>query len=187
MRNYNFKNFDGIETDNLQLRKLSLSDSKDIFEFTSNPITTEYLTWYPHQDVNTTKEFIVSVIKKYEENLPSQWAIVKKEVNKVVGITGFITVSYEHLKGEVAFVLSPEVWGQGIMKEALLQVYDFGFNILNLVRIEAKADTENNQSAKALIKSGMKYEGTLRNYLIIKNKQRSFNFYSILNSEYVQK
>ena len=55
-----------IKTNRLLLRRLSLSDVNDMFEYTSNPVVTKHLHWQPHKDISVTKKFIFEVMDKYE-------------------------------------------------------------------------------------------------------------------------
>ncbi|MEM4326285.1 MAG: GNAT family protein [Candidatus Pacearchaeota archaeon] len=178
-----FRDFSGIHTERLFLRKLRIEDVDDIFEFTSLPETCKILSWYPHSDKNITAKFISSIIEKYERNLASQWGMELKENRKVIGIAGFITFLPEHKKGEIAYVLSPKEQNKGLMTECLLSIIEYGFNIMGLHRIEAKCEIDNFASEKVLQKVGMKLEGCFYDYLIRKGKFRSYKFYSIINQK----
>ena len=114
-----FRNFNGIESVRLVIRKLNIEDIEDIFEFTSQEETCKILSWYPHQDKEITKNFIEGIINKYNNDVPSQWAIELKSEKKVIGIAGFIQYLNEHSKGEIAYVLSPFYQNKGFMTEAL--------------------------------------------------------------------
>ena len=179
-----FKDFSGLRSNRILLRKLSLEDVNDIFEFTSLEDTSQGLSWDPHQDINRTREFLQSILDKYKNNLPSQWAIELIDRKKVIGIGGFISYFEEHHKGEIAYVLSPHCQGKGYMTEALKMVFQFGFNEMKLNRIEAKCETDNFASEKVMQKLGMRFEGCLFDYLFRKGKARSYKFYSILKKDF---
>ena len=76
------------------------------------------------------------------------------------------------------------IWGLGIAKEAAEAVIKFGFERLSLHRIEGRCMAENNQSVSVLTKCGMKYEGTLREAVIVKGRYVSVKLFSILDKEY---
>lgn len=99
-----FKNLAALETDRLILRKLKSTDCHDIFDFTSLPEVCEFLSWEPHSSIAITQSFIESVLEKYKKNETAQWCIELKSTNVVIGLTGFISFSQEHLKGEIAYL-----------------------------------------------------------------------------------
>ncbi|MNG37036.1 Spermidine N(1)-acetyltransferase [compost metagenome] len=68
----------------------------------------------------------------------------------------------EHKKAEIGFWLLPEFWGQGFMQEAFPLICDYGFNKLDLNRIEGFVDSENINCKKAVERLNFKFEGTMR-------------------------
>lgn len=178
-----FKDFNIIESERLIIRKLEISDAEDIFEFTSLNETSFFLTWHPHISKDETKQFVYSVLDKYNKNEPSQWAIELKNEKKVIGIAGFINLYSEHSKGEIAYVLSPDYQNKGYMTEALNSIIHFGFDVIGLNRIEAKMEIDNFASEKTLQKIGMKLEGCFYDYLFRKGKFRTYKFYSIIKND----
>ncbi len=179
-----FKNLPALETKRLILRKLKIEDASDIFEFTKSDTITKYLTWDAHKSVETTKKFIESVLTKYKNGEPAQWVLYHKEVNKAIGIAGFITYLSEHKRAEIAFILSEAYGNKGYMTETLMQILEIGFCELNLNRIEAKCDKDNIASETVLKKIGMDYEGMFKEFLFLKNEYKTYKFYSILKSNY---
>lgn len=72
------------------------------------------------------------------------------------------------------------------MTEALSGVIDFLFKKVGLNRIVAMHNVDNIQSGKVMIKSNMKYEGTLREANRLRDEDGFYNLavYSILKSEW---
>ena len=64
------------------------------------------------------------------------------------------------------------------------EIVEFGFDEMNLVRIETRLDSMNVASERVMQKSGLKYEGTLRKKEFLKNKFIDVKYYSILKDEY---
>lgn len=173
------KNFQNIKTDRLIIRRLRLTDAEDIYEFTSKKATSEFLTWYPHKSIERTKNFIKSIVDKYNKNEVTQWAIELIENQKIIGVAGFIAYYPEHLKGEIAFVLSSDYWDKGYMTEALKKIIEYGYNEMGLKRIEAKCEIDNFASERVMQKIGMRLEGCFYKYLMRKGKFRDYKFYAI--------
>ncbi|MBM4171514.1 MAG: GNAT family N-acetyltransferase [Ignavibacteria bacterium] len=70
-----------------------------------------------------------------------------------------------------------------MITEAIKRIIKFGFEELNVVRVEAHCDENNIGSYKAMEIAGMIYEGLLRNKVFMKNKFLNVKFYSILKEE----
>ncbi|MDO9034111.1 MAG: GNAT family protein, partial [Methanoregula sp.] len=63
----------------------------------------------------------------------------------------------------------------------------FGFGRLSLHRIYGKCDELNHASARVLEKGGLRYEGTLREHVWLRDHWRSTRYYGMLAGEYSPK
>ena len=83
-----------IETDRLLLRKLTVEDVEDMFEYTSNPAVTTHLHWYAHTDIGQTRAYLENVVKKYETH-PNEfpYAIELKGNRKLIGVVKATNIS----------------------------------------------------------------------------------------------
>lgn len=183
-KSHYFYNLPDLNSDRLILRKILLSDAEDIFEYASVDEVTKYLTWQTHKTIGDTKQFIYLVTQNYMDADPGSWAIYHKEDKKVIGTIGFVEYVGTHRRAEVGFALSHKYWNKGITSEALRLVLDFGFNYMELMRVEARCYTENLASQAVLKKCGFIYEGTLRNHVIVHDRCVDLQMYSLLKSEY---
>jgi ribosomal-protein-alanine N-acetyltransferase len=180
-----FKNLPNLETERLKFRKLAMQDAGDVFEYASVPEVSRYVSWSPHRTIADTKSFLKHMLLQYGKGIPSSWGIVLKETNKLIGTGGYLWWSTEHSKAELGYVISDKYWNKGYMTEALKKIIQFGFEIMNLERIEARCFTENTASERVMQKCGMKLEGILRSSLYIKGAFTDFKLLSILKSEYI--
>jgi ribosomal-protein-alanine N-acetyltransferase len=176
-----FSNLPLLETERLLLRSVRDEDANDVFKFTSNPLTSEWLTWYPHKSIDDTMNFITSVLQNYRNNQAGQWAIELKITNQVIGLCGFIYYSEEHFMGEVAYVVSPDFWGRGFLPEALRKIVDHSFIYYGTKKIIAKCENGNIGSEKALLKADFKQEDFLISHFERKGIRRDYKFFAIVN------
>lgn len=152
-----------IGTNRLVLRKFELEDAEDMFKNWANDSeVTKFLTWKPHKDVEGTREVIGQWVKEYERDNNYAWGIELKELGEVVGGISVVQLDEKNLSCEIGYCISRKYWGNGITSEALRGVVDYLFSIVGFNKIIAKHDTENVASGKVMLKSGMKYEGTLK-------------------------
>ena len=173
-----------LHTERLILRKMRLEDAEDLFEYTSDPEVAKYVTWEPHKSIEDSINFLNSVLTKYNKKEVSEWGIVYKENNKLIGTCGYGLWVPKHSLAEIAYAMGREYWGKGLMTEAIKEVIRFGFEKMDLNKIYARCFVENIGSYKVLEKAGMKFEGILREQMFIKGRFRDLKLYSILRREY---
>jgi ribosomal-protein-alanine N-acetyltransferase len=179
-----FANIPTIETDRLILRKLSVADADDMYDYSKDENVTKFLTWSPHPDRYYTMDYIKFVQKKYKTGDFRDWAVIDKATGKMIGTCGFTSVDLQNKKAEIGYVYNSDFWGKGIATEALQKVIEFGFSKLDLNRIEGRFMVENTPSRHVMEKCGMTFEGVHRQFLLIKGKYRDVGFCAILRGEY---
>lgn len=85
---------------------------------------------------------------------------------------------------EIGCVLLPEFWGSGYALEILNSFVAFGFETLSLHRVFGKCDELNIPSARVMEKGGLRYEGTIREHVWLRDHWRSTRYYGMLAYEY---
>ena len=81
---------------------------------------------------------------------------------KVAGYIGLWRFDIENNRAEIGYVLKPECWGKGLMKEAIDVIVRFAFKQMEFHSIMANVNPENNQSIKVLEKCNFKKEAYFR-------------------------
>lgn len=66
------------------------------------------------------------------------------------------------------------------MTEAAQKIVAFGFENMNLVRIQARCFVENLGSERVMQKAGMSFEGIIRKGMFVKGKHQDLKLYSII-------
>ena len=174
------KDLPTLETERLILRKMVLNDAEAVFAYASNSEVSRYTLWEAHRSIEDSRAFLEFATQKYENGGEPDWGIVYRGNGCLVGACGLVNWEAEHARAEVGFVLSREYWGRGLMSEAVRAILRFGFERMNLNRIEARCIAENAASARVMEKAGMVYEGTLRQREYIKGAYRDIKLYAIL-------
>jgi len=181
-----FKNLPLLETERLRLRKLSIRDAGDLYEYASLPEVAEHVVWDYHRNISDSMHFLRVVIKQYEDGVPSPWGIVHKEHGRLIGTIGYHIWNIPNGFAEVGYALSKDYWNNGYASEAFKEVIRFGFEKMNLNRVEATCKLPNTASERVMQKCGLTYEGILRKRLFAKGEYHDLKFYSILKSEWEQ-
>jgi [ribosomal protein S5]-alanine N-acetyltransferase len=103
-----------LETERLILRKITLNDVQDVFNYASEPDVSRFVPWEAHQSIEDSYNFINYILKQYEEGKLAPWAIELKQNKKVIGTIDFVAWFPHHFRAEIGFILSKEYWGMGL-------------------------------------------------------------------------
>lgn len=171
-----------LETKRLILKQIQQEDIQNIYNGLSNP---EVIKYYgiSFDTLEATKEQMVWFKNLEETETGIWWRICSKESNTFYGAGGFNGLSKEHKKAEIGFWLLPDFWGKGFMQEAFPIICNYGFENLNLNRIEGFVDSENKNCKKAIEKMNFKLEGTMRECEIKNGKYLNVDIYSKLKND----
>lgn len=111
--------------------------------------------------------------------------IVDKETQRIIGECGFHTWDKTHRRAELFYNLRKDSdKGKGLMTEALPEVMKYGFNTLNIHRIEALVAKWNTASVKLLERFKFTHEGTMREDYIVSGNHENSECYSLLKHEW---
>lgn len=113
------------------------------------------------------------------------FTLTDNSTGKVIGICGYHTWYTDHNRAEMFYGLHNDAYKrQGIMTEALNTVIPYGFNTMNLHRIEAMTATDNIASINTLLKFGFVKEGVLREHYLVNGVMEDSLMFSLLKKEY---
>lgn len=173
-----------LETDRLLLRKITIDDVEMMHAYASNEEVSKYVTWDTHYSLSDTQMFVEFVLHQYETKKIAPWGIEYKQNGTFIGTIDFVNWQPKHKIAEIGYVISSDYWGNGITPEAANALLKYGFENMDLVRIQAKCLVENNASARVMEKIGMSFEGIIRKGIYAKGKHHDLKLYSILDHEY---
>ena len=158
-----FKSFPILETDRLILRETRLSDAPELFANYSDMDVMRQMGGELHAELEETVDMIRRYHGWYSQKVLVRWGIsLKGGDDKLIGTVGVQGLDTEARKAELGYELNKQYWGQGIMSEVVLQVMRYGFDVMELQRIEAGTDGINERSHGLLKKLGFTQEACLR-------------------------
>lgn len=151
-----------LYTERLMIRPLSILDADDMYEYAKTPLVGPMAGWPPHMSIQDTLSIIkiMTTIKTPYEL--GTWAIVLRENGKMIGTIELYNY-VAHFKAELGYSINPAYWKKGYATEAALEVISYGFEFLDLKRIEAGTFIDNIQSQRVCEKLGFVKEGIARN------------------------
>ena len=179
-----FSRMPTLTTERLLLRPMSTLDAYDMYEYSCREDLTEYLLWSPHPSVSYTRDYLAYVESRYATCDFYDWAVTLQSSGKMIGTVGFTKIDAPHNSAEIGYVINPEYHHLGLGFEAAERIVTFGFEKLELHRIEAKFMKGNDSSLHVMEKLGMTFEGYHRDSMLVKGSYRTIGYCSILKEEY---
>ena len=160
----NHKGTQTIETDRLILRRFTMADAEPMYRnWANDDEVTKFLTWPTHSRVEITKMVLTDWTGSYCKDDFYNWAIVLKDNGpEPIGNISVVRIKEKTACATVGYCMSRAHWGKGVMAEALTALIDFLFDQVGFNRVEADHDPNNPKSGRVMQKSGMTYEGTMR-------------------------
>jgi RimJ/RimL family protein N-acetyltransferase len=101
----------------------------------------------------------------------------------IVGNGGLNVHSMTHRRAEIGYAVHHDWWGRGVATEAARLLIEFGFRTLGMHRIEATTRPDNAASGRVLEKAGLRYEGRIRENVLLRGVWRDSLSYGVLETD----
>lgn len=163
------------------LRALKLDDAQNIFEYASTKEVARYVFWEPHKTLADSTNFLNELTNSKE----LMWGIQLKDDPKIIGTCGFISENPITKCLTIGYVLNQNYWRNGYTKEALQLIIAYGFNNLDIIRIEGICVVDNLASEKTMLSCNMAFEGTLHDNFIKDNEIYDCKLFAITKRNYL--
>ena len=135
-------------------------------------------------DLAAAKEMLDRIQENYRNRQLFQWGVALRESDEVIGTCTLYNLDRKHRRAEIGFALRRASWGGGYASEVLALAIPFAFETLDLHRLEADADPENERSLRLLERHGFRREGYLRERWHHLGELRDTVFLGLLRHEY---
>lgn len=174
-----------IQTERTVLRWIEWTDLNLIHELHSLPETDRFNALGIPEDIGVTECIIKSWIEEHNLDPVQNYTFtIESRLDKsFIGLFGLKLGNKKYKRGEVWFKLHSTHWNKGYGTECLKAVLHYGFDTLNLHRIEAGCAVDNIGSVKVLEKAGMIKEGRGRQVLPLKSGWSDNFEYAILDTD----
>jgi ribosomal-protein-alanine N-acetyltransferase len=150
-----------LRTDRLVLRRLTEADADGLFDIFSDDEVTAYYAWDTFTDPRQGQELAVRTVEQYRQREALRWGMLRPDTDRIIGTCGYARWSRPHRYAVLGYDLARPYWRQGLMSEAVAAVLRFGFEQLDLHRVEATMLAGNATSAAVLRRAGFSLEGQL--------------------------
>lgn len=151
-----------IEGGRVRLRALTPRDAPAQLSIYGDPEVTRLGYAPPMKDLADAHALVESTAHLARERTLFHWGIARTEDDLAIGHTTLFHLEMTHGRGEVGYSLRRDLWGRGLVSEALSLLIGFAFDRVGLRRLEADVDPRNLGSLRVLEKQGFRREGYLR-------------------------
>ncbi|PIE10868.1 MAG: GNAT family N-acetyltransferase [Rhodobacterales bacterium] len=163
-----------------RLERLTLAHADALFDAFGDEPDWDYLPYGPFDSVQSFRLWLVQTCLDRD---PLFYAILKE--GRPLGIAALMRIEPEHGVIEVGHIHhAPALQGSPATTEAMALLMAHVFDDLGYRRYEWKCDAANARSRAAALRLGFQEEGTFRQHLVLKGRNRDTQWFSILDGEW---
>ena len=177
--------FPDLETDRLLLREIVASDAPDVLAIHGDAVA---MRWFGSDPLATLQQAqkLVEIFAGWRQlpNPGTRWAIRRKVDNRFLGSCGLFKWNRGWKSCVIGYELGSFAWGEGFMTEALSAILHWGFENMELNRVEAQVHPENIASINLMRKLGFVQEGHMREAGYWLGEHHDLQQFALLRREY---
>lgn len=171
--------------ESIELKTFEPSDADMLFEVTrtNNVHLRQWLGWLDDDaSVEDTKKYLVESVERLEHKEGLDLGVF--ENGQLIGGIGLFPWDAANKKTSIAYWLTEEAQGKGIMTAALEVVIEYAFSTMGIHRIEITCALENTRSSALPKKLGFIFEGIAREGSWLYDHFVDLEVYSLLSNEW---
>ena len=170
--------FPVLETPRTELIEITQAHIPEMFRLLTDKQVTEYFPVISLEQESDTEKVIAMLAGRYRQDEGIRWGIRLKQSGELIGTIGFNSFTRGD-KATVVFMLQPYHWRKGLITEALGEVLQYAFTVLNAATIEAEVIPGNTASEKLLQKNGFSFTKLIQNGLKWGDNDYDINLYTL--------
>jgi [ribosomal protein S5]-alanine N-acetyltransferase len=173
-----------LHTERLRLRPFTDADADALFALHSNAFVLRYWDSPPWTDRARAQHFLTRCRQLADDGTGARLAIDRASDGTFLGWITLTDWNPDFRSASLGYCLTEAAWGHGYATEAARGVLRWGFETLDLNRVQAEADTRNVASARVLEKVGFVLEGTLREDCVVNGDVSDSWVFGLLRREW---
>ncbi len=159
--------------------------SHDLYSAFSLDNTGKLWTYMATEVFQSEAEFTQWASKNASLDDPIFYAIMDNKTDKAIGVAAYLRINPTMGSIEVGHLtFSPLLQRTVAATEAMFLMMQYAFDVLGYRRYEWKCDSLNSASCKAAKRLGFQFEGTFRQALVYKGRNRDTSWFSIIDKEW---
>jgi RimJ/RimL family protein N-acetyltransferase len=176
-----------LKDENVLLRPFQVEDSAQLYEATRESLASlkPWMNW-AHDGYSQAKadRFVRVARARWEEGNLFAFAIVDAENNDILGGCSLSNKHPVYHYCNVGYWVRTSRHGGGIAGRAAKLAARYGFEHAGIIRAEIVMAVENENSRRVAEKIGARYEGILRNRMVVGKAIFDAHMYSLLPSDF---
>lgn len=173
-----------LETERLYLKEMGPGVMYTLFSYYTDEEIKAFMGLTTESELEMERMKFEGGMTTYRSTFKS-FFLVDKISGKTIGRSGFHNWYAQHFRAEIGYVMSDERYlNKGLMTEANRALIEYGFDKMDLNRIEAFTAPHNEPSKRMLKKLGFKEEGHLRQHFFKNNRLEDSLCFGLLKKEY---
>jgi ribosomal-protein-alanine N-acetyltransferase len=173
-----------LHTARLRLRAFDAADAEDLFAMHSNAEVLRYWDSPPWTDPAGAERFLATCRQLAQEGTGVRLAVDRLSDGAFIGWCTLSRWNPDYRSAALGYCYTKAAWGHGYATEAARALLRWGFDTLDLNRVQAETDTRNVASARVLEKLGFVREGTLREDCVVNGDVSDSWVYGLLRREW---
>ena len=176
-----------IETERLLLRRFTQEDAAAVW---ANWAGDEAVQSRYREPVYATLEEAQGLLAKYiawydESEAYYRWAVIEKKSGECIGQAAYFHIDSKNHCGEIEYCIGQAFQRKGYCTEAVRAIMGFGFEKVNMHKVQITHMAGNGASRGVILKCGLAYEGTLRDYFRDDGAYTDRLYYSMLEGDWI--
>jgi ribosomal-protein-alanine N-acetyltransferase len=156
-----------LRTSRLRLRPFTGADADDLVALHSDAHVLRYWDSPPWEGPERADGFLATCERLAAEGAGARLAVVREGEGTFLGWCSLSRLNPTYRSAALGYCFTEAARGHGYATEAAAALLAWGFEELDLNRVQAETDTRNLASARVLEKLGFEREGTLREDCIV--------------------
>ncbi|HMB25905.1 MAG TPA: GNAT family N-acetyltransferase [Patescibacteria group bacterium] len=142
----------------VKIRKPKLSDARELHQLINDPEVIGNLWGYPYPcPLSRMKEDVQNGIKDWTTGQAYAFTILADD--KIAGSVVLEDPNEDKGRYEIGIFIGKDFWNKGVGTKAIKQAVEFGFQELNLYKIQADTNSDRPASGRIMEKAGFRLEG----------------------------
>ena len=161
------------------LDTINKEDMPSLYKWFSN---TEFLSIYDYVlPIPMSKDKVDKMISDYNEENNSIVLAIRTTEGNIIGLAGYDDIIKDNQVATLFIGIGDENYlGKGYGKEAIFELLNYGFNTLNLYRIQLNVLSFNTPAITLYEKVGFKKEGTMKEFVLRNGLRHDLYMYAKL-------
>ncbi len=160
------------------------ADAPQVFALFGDPEVARWMGIPRRRDEADAAELIASIAAHAKADDLYQWGVARRDTDEVIGTVTLASIHRGNRRAEIGFAIATAHHRRGYATEAVTTILDHAFATMDLHRIEADVDPDNEASLGLLQRLGFHREGYMPQRWWIDGRWADSVFFGLLAEDW---